>query len=414
VDERWAACGRSGPARRIRAAAFGFAVAVSRRWADPAAVGAVALVLRGIAALLSDRLVADVLRYHKLAAHVLDVSWNPYLASRLYPYPPVWVWVEAGAEWLARHTSVPFPLAIKAPVVLADALIAALLAWPASSAPAPARMAGWVYAFHPVALLVTGFHGQFDSVALLLLLFALRWRGAGRLDCSALALSAAVAIKSFPILVLPFVLLSVPGGRARARYAALVIVPVLCLLAPFAVADAHALSRELFAYGGIPDFGWIGAWRAVRSVVTGRVARASAEEWGPLLLLSKVAFLAAAAGLWLACAARRLRCSPEAGALAVLLGFEVFYGAVSAQYLLWPVPLAVLLGERFVPLHAVVAAVALTGFYLFLAPGVLTPPESLIVSPALAQRLWAAGTVALWLVGAAWCADLVWREGRRA
>lgn len=377
-------------------------------------MGAVALLLRVIAALGSDRLVADVLRYHKLAAHVLDVSWNPYLAPRLYPYPPLWVWIEVGAEWLARHAAVPFPLVIKAPVLLADALIAVVLARTAPTGGAPARMAGWVYAFHPVALLVAGFHGQFDSVALLLLLCSLRWLGAARLDRSALALSAAVAIKSFPILVLPFALLFVPGRGARLRYAALVIVPVLCLLLPFAVADPHALARELFAYGGIPDFGWIGGGRAVRSVWTGRVARATAEEWGPLLALSKALFLAAAAGLWLTCAARRPRWRPESCALAVLLAFQVFYGALSAQYLLWPVPFAVLMGERFLSLHAVVATAALIGFYLFLAPGVLTPPESLIVSPALAQRLWMAGTVGLWLVSAAWCADLLWRKGRRA
>ena len=28
----------------------------------------------------------------------------PYQAPRLYPYPPVWMWVEAGSEWLARAT----------------------------------------------------------------------------------------------------------------------------------------------------------------------------------------------------------------------------------------------------------------------------------------------------------------------
>jgi hypothetical protein len=32
----------------------------------------------------------------------------------------------------------------------------------------------WAYALHPVAILVVGFHGQFDSVALLALACALR------------------------------------------------------------------------------------------------------------------------------------------------------------------------------------------------------------------------------------------------
>ena len=61
---------------------------------SPAVVAAVALAVRALAVLVSDRVVADVLRYRKVAAHVLDVSWNPYLAPRLYPYPAAWVWVE--------------------------------------------------------------------------------------------------------------------------------------------------------------------------------------------------------------------------------------------------------------------------------------------------------------------------------
>jgi uncharacterized membrane protein len=380
------------------------------RWTGPAAVVGVALLLRAAAALLSDRLVADVLRYHKLAAHVLDVSWSPYAAPRLYPYPPVWVWIEAGAEWLARHTAVPFPLAVKAPVVVADALLAGLIAVWARAARTPGLGPGWVYALHPVALLVVGFHGQFDSVALLALLLALRWLDEARLDRSALALCAGIALKSFPVLVLPFALLFVEGRRARLRYAALALLPVVLLLLPFVVADPRAVVRELFAYGGIPDFGWIGALRAVRSVVTGRVARATADEWAPLVALSKVLFLAAAAGLWVSCVAGRGRWRPESCALAVLLAFQVFYGALSAQYLLWPVPLAVLAGERFTALHAGVATVALVGFYLFLAPGVLTPAEASPWSAALAQRLWMAGTAGLWLVSAAWLATLVARE----
>jgi uncharacterized membrane protein len=376
-------------------------------------VAGVALLLRAAAALLSDRTVADVLRYHKLGAHILDVSWNPYAAARLYPYPPVWVWVEAGAEWLARHSAVSFPLAVKAPVVLADALLAFLIAAWTQGTAGIARGAGWLYAVHPIALLVVGFHGQFDSVALLAVVCALGWLRAGRLDRSALALSAGVALKSFPVLVLPFALLFVERPRARIRYAALAIVPVLLILAPFAIADPRALARELFAYGGIPDFGWIGALRAVRSELTGRVARASAEEWTPLLQASKLLFLAAAAGLWAACAAQRRRWSPESCALAVLLAFQVFYGALSAQYLLWPVPFALLLGERFTTLHAGVASVALVGFYLFLAPGVLTPADVSPWGPAVSQRLWMAGTLGLWLTSAVWLADLVRRERAR-
>jgi uncharacterized membrane protein len=385
-----------------------------RNGLSPIVVAAVALAVRAIAVLVSDRVVADVLRYRKVAAHVLDVSWNPYLAPRLYPYPAAWVWVEVAAEWLARHTGVSFALAVKAPVVVADALLAGiLLQWARErgrDGPGPA----WAYALHPVAILVVGFHGQFDSVALLALVCGLRWLERGRLDRSALAFAAGIALKSFPVIVLPFALLFVPGDRrARVRYALLATVPVALLLLPFALADRVALVRELFAYGGVPDFGWIGAMRAVRAVTRGQLARASAEQWSPLVTASKALFLAAAAVLWVAVARGWIRWRAEASALGVLLAFQVVYGALSAQYLLWPVPLAVLLGERCLTVHAAVATLALVGFYVFLAPGVLTPADSPLLGAAVAERFWMVGTAALWVICAAWAVDLV-RRGRSA
>lgn len=381
---------------------------------SPAVVAAVALGVRVMAVLLSDRVVADVLRYRKVAAHVLDVSWNPYLAPRLYPYPAAWVWVEVAAEWLARHTGVSFALAVKAPVVVADALLAGILWQWARERGRDTPRSAWAYALHPVAVLVVGFHGQFDSVALLALVCALRWLERGRLDRSALAFAAGVALKSFPVLVLPFALLFVPAkGSARVRYTLLATVPVGLLLLPFAVADRAALTRELFAYAGVPDFGWIGAMRAVRAVTTGQLARASANQWSPLVTASKALFLAAAAALWVAVARGWIRWRAEASALGVLLAFQVVYGALSAQYLLWPVPLAVLLGERFLTVHAVVATFALVGFYFFLAPGVLTPADTPLLGAAVAERFWTVGTAALWLICAAWTVDLV-RRGRFA
>src|SRR5262245_13583744 len=123
---------------------------------------------------VSARTTVDVKRYHRVAEHVLDVSWNPYEAPRLYPYPPLWVWFEAGAGWLERQ-GVNFAVAIKTPVLIAElGIVALLFAW---SAPA-----AWIYALHPVALLVAGFHGQFDSLMLLFVLASIRALESGAHD----------------------------------------------------------------------------------------------------------------------------------------------------------------------------------------------------------------------------------------
>jgi hypothetical protein len=151
--------------------------------------------------------------------------------------------------------------------------------------------------------------------------------------------------------------------------------------------------------------------RAIRPLATAKKRRAGAEQWAALATVSKLAFVLGAAALWAATAARKVRWSLEAGALAVLLAFQVLYGALSAQYLLWPVPLALLLGERLTALHGAAATVALVGFYVLLAPGVLSPADVALIPAAVAQWLWTAGMVAVWLVSAIWLGDLV-RRGR--
>ena len=371
---------------------------------------AAALVVRLLPILASDRVVADVLRYQKAARHVLDVSWNPYLAPRLYPYPPLWIWLEAGSEWLARATGLSFAVLVKLPVLAADLGIVVLLARWAKDARS-AQRASWLFALHPVSILVTSFHGQFDSVMLLFVLLALRWHETGRKDASALALSGSIATKSFPVLLLPFIAMSFGSTRAL-RYVLLATIPVFLLLLPYAVADYGALARELIGYGGVADFGWIGAWRGLRWTATGALARSEAPRWPAAIAGAKVLFLAAyALGAW-AFATRRLRWTPAQASLALFLAFLTFYGAISAQYLLWPVPFGALAPSVWFALYSAAATAALVGFYLFLAPGVLGAGGPGPLGPDAAGVAWACGAAAVLAASAAWLLALV-RRGRK-
>jgi glycosyl transferase family 87 len=359
---------------------------------------AAAFGVRLAAILVSDRVVADVLRYRRVAAHVLDVSWNPYQAQHLYPYPPVWVWVEAACEWLARHFGLSFAVLVKLPVLAAEVAIVALLArWGATRGGA-ARWAPWIYALHPVAVLVSGFHGQFDSLALLMVLIAVRASERGRHDDAALALAAGIAVKSFPVLAVPALLLRVTGSGARVRFLALALLPVAVLLVPYLAHDANAVARELFGYGGVADFGWIGAWRGLRWVADEGLARGEARFHGALVPLAKVMFLVAYAAV----AGRMARRDAITAILAVFVAFETFYGALSAQYLLWVIPLAVLRPDRWLAIYTVFATMGLVGFYLFLAPGVLTASGAMEgAGPA-----WVAGAVLIVAASASWLVAL--------
>jgi hypothetical protein len=358
----------------------------------------IALLVRLAAVLVSARTTVDVLRYHKVADHILNVSVNPYTAPRLYPYPPLWVWFETGAGWLERHGA-SFPVVVKLPVVLADAgIVALLLGW--------SRRAAWVYALHPVSILVTGFHGQFDALMLLFLLAAVRAFESRRYDRSAWGLAGAIATKSLPVLLLPFFVLDPSLGPTarRLRYAALAVLPVVAILIPYAAADFRALQRELLAYSGIADFGWIGAWRGLLYLAQGTLRRSEPQHWGVLIPTAKVLFLAAFVAL--AVLARRLALRLDRACLAVFLAFLVFYGAISAQYLLWPLPFGARRPGRCFALYSLAATVALVGFYAFLAPGVFF--DDAVARPMGA--VWAIGTVATLLTGVYWLYDTLMRR----
>ena len=383
---------------------------MSRALAGPVVL---ALVLRLALILVSDRVVADVERYQRVGRHLLDVSWNPYETKRLYPYPPPWTLAEAGAEWLARRGVGSFSIDVKLPALLADLLIVTALVAAGRAGRAPPA-AAWIYAVHPVSLLITGAHGQFDAIALLFVLLALSALARGRRDASALSLAAAIGTKSFPVLLLPFLALAGQSTWPRAaRYALLALAPVALLLVPFAIADPAALRRELFAYSGIADFGWTGLVRGLSWLTTGDLPRSEARFWPVAAVVSKVLFLGAWVGLVVATRWGRLALSPERACLVTLLAFHVFYGSLSAQYLLWVVPLGVLWPGRVLGAHAAAATAGLVGFYLFLAPGVLLPQP--LEGPAAdwAGRLWVVGVGATLAVSAAWLGGLL-RDGVRA
>jgi len=372
---------------------------------------ALALVLRlGAAVATSGRVVADVARYQKVADHLLDVSWNPYETKRLYPYPPPWAAVEATAGWAARRAILPFALGVKLPVIGADLLVVAVLAAMAARGRA-SPLASWLYALHPVSVLVGSVHGQFDAIPLLFVLVAVEALARGRRDASALALAAAIATKSFPVLLLPLLALDRGAGVRRAlRYAALALAPGALLLLPFAIADAPALARELFGYSGIADFGWTALARGGEWLATGALPRSEARFWPVAAAASKLVFLAAWAVLVLAVHLGRVQLSVDRLTLAVVLSFLTLYGLLSAQYLLWAVPLGLVRPGRHATAYAVAATAGLAGFYLFLAPGVLAAGP---LGPALAAwagRLWVAGVAATLLASAAWMFTLL-RDG---
>jgi hypothetical protein len=151
-----------------------------------------------------------------------DVYTDATSAGR-HPYLPFYLYNLGGMMWLSTLTGLPFVFTVKLLPVLADVTITGLIyrgALCRGKAPRVAATWAWIYALHPIALLVTAYHGQFDAIPVLLMLFA--WFS---LQClrtwslSAVFMGLAILSKTWPVIFLPLLMWRFTAGwRQRVLY----------------------------------------------------------------------------------------------------------------------------------------------------------------------------------------------------
>jgi hypothetical protein len=140
-------------------------------------------------------------------------------------------------QWLALHTALPFTFLGKLPVVIADLAVGATLyRWllNAGRPPRVAVAAACLYLFNPLVLYNGAFLGRFDAVALAFLLPALMEVG----PRFAVLYGLAVATKTFPIFILPALLLGRYRRTPRELAGAAAVILVIAL--PFLLWDPRA------------------------------------------------------------------------------------------------------------------------------------------------------------------------------
>ena len=241
-----------------------------------------------------------------------------YEGTHRYNYSPIWSWVVTGVDAASRATGLSFAGLTRTVLAAGDLGVAALIfflarrtrvvrPWPAAA----------LVAANPLLIWASSVQGQFDNLAVLLLLAALL---------------AATARRSAPLL-----LLSVTVKQVTALH------PLLWLKrrsdAP-AVLAVYAGSAALF----LP---YAGQWRAIRDHVL--LYRAVPRSYGfsELVLydarwalpVAAAALLAASAAAW------RLRYQePARASLFVFLVLLFLAPGLGAQYFVWPLALGALFG----------------------------------------------------------------------
>lgn len=335
------------------------------RWFLPGCL-VLATMLRVIAAEWG-RDIADVGAYF---GHVSLVNQgiNIYESSTQYPYLPGWLVVEVLTNKLSVLTGLAFWRCIRWLIILCDIGVAALLFLLLKDRGRRAQLAAFVaYLFSPIAIIVTGIHGQFDSVcAIFALLSYLLFKNRRSPALIGVIVGLAVGIKPQAALLLPIYAWQYRSRLSHVLAVACGSFAMIGVIAyPFLLDSALPLASKIGGYNSVNDQGLGGLlrslWliRAKNFYLPGPFGEEICALTKPLVLI-----------LLLFCFA----CAPSVSVPhSVALGYLAFlalYGGVGTQHLTWPLPWLFLtaLPVRRVMFFACATAFGAIGFYLVYWP----------------------------------------------
>jgi len=365
-------------------------------------VGLVALLLKTFLALVTigstDVLIfeADLAKIGQDGGVALyrDGIRTPWCGEPLRPcppfiHPPFMVHALQGWALLARSSGLPFRFWLRFTCALADCGTLVLLARrlirrQGDPQAIPALM---LFAVSPIAVLISGFHGNTDPILVffvVLSLYLLDGRRPAWLAGAALGMAA--NFKLLPVLLAPVALLSLVGMRRRVQFFAGATVTFLAGSLPLLAAAPAPVLTSILGYSSQPG-SWGLSLLALAISESTRLSWASDMQarYGKIFSLC----LLLAASLWLRSRSRESALFLHAGLLMFL--FVSSTPGFGVQYLAWLIPWVVELGPRPTAVLYVTGTAFLLAYYRSAASG----PFPWYVANTLAHPPWNATVLAL-------------------
>lgn len=183
--------------------------------------------------------------------------WTRYLGVSLYRldpqfnHPPSMIYLLHFVSWLALRTHLPFSFWLRLPGILADAANVWLV-WKLLGKRVQDGSIFWsliLFAAAPTLILISGFHGNTDSIVIFFVLVSIFFveHGANPWAAGA-AFGLAHCVKVFPVIVAPVILLNLPGLGRKVKFCAAAAAVLLAGWSPFLFQDPRAVVGQVFGY----------------------------------------------------------------------------------------------------------------------------------------------------------------------
>jgi hypothetical protein len=282
-----------------------------------------------------------------------------YRSNQDFNHPPSMIYVLRFIGWLADTSGIAFPFWMRLPAILADAA-SLWIVWRVLTPRLSELSVRWgllLVALSPVLILVSGFHGNTDSVMIFFLLLSVWLATTESPDWTVgAAFGAALCIKVVPLVVLPVMFFYLRGVRRRAVFLASTGAFLLIAWSPFVFEEPGLIMQGVFGYrstAGVWGITWLlnlainysQAWQQLRLLF---------QNFGGYAAIAVIAVLS----YWMNRATKPDLFS-QVGAM--LCFFLVAANGFGVQYLAWLVPWTA--GIGVVPAAMFAAA---GGTYLFM------------------------------------------------
>ena len=315
---------------------------------------AVGAVLRIAFAALTSRMLTprDVTIYFHTTGQLILQGKDPVhnMPGRQWNFLELMPFIHA----LEIRSGLPWVYAVKIAPILADLVLIWLVARFAGN---NSRNRALQYALNPLSLLVVSLHGQVEPVALALALTGILLIRKGRPVFGGLLLGAAVAAKTWPVVILLAVLPLRNLPRAVRIVAGSAIVPLGCLLLGVIFLDTAPL-KDLAHMASYTSFVRLWTWSGTVVDLLGTLGYAGYNS-----RLAGLGSLFILVGVIVTLILLRRR-PPEVRALGVLSAVLLCTAGFGTQYLMWVLPLMFSLSAGIRSGYTVAATGYCAVFYL--------------------------------------------------
>lgn len=268
------------------------------------------------------------------AKHILKFgvagTYRNFQAPPQFNHPPPMALYAAQARLWAHGNLLDFGRLIKLPGLFGEALAMWAL-WRFAG-----RRAFAVYAMLPVAILISGYHGNTDCLYAALVLVAVIAFDREKYFLAGVLFGLALNVKLLPLIVIPLAFLAVSSWRQLWKLAAGLTIPLLTFVPP-ALTAGHAMFHNMLQYDSRPEnWGVMAILNAgMKSQMWGGLSEFALAKW---IATGRYRLILAMVGIVLLSMLRRKMSLSEQATLMVAVFFLVAPG-FAVQYLIFIAPL---------------------------------------------------------------------------